>query len=245
MPNSLPKTAILIVVMWLIGRPSIAQQTEKPEPTKPIAFRGSFEATVDDKGNLILTPTIIAPVTEERQATRTVCKTVIDQQEESYTVDVGGKKETRTRTVNVPRQVSEQVPYTYNVTVGKPEVQAALTTPKLYYFNSSIDLGLPISPLAPFAANVQSSKDVLFVSTTSEVLLAVQIFYEANRRHIELTGISPPSPYYIVVLEEKFDAAEVEKNRESRMVNSSITTTLTMDDVRKTFLGLPRHDRNQ
>ena len=239
MPNPLIKITILLASALLTGSTANAQEAEKPEVLKPIAYRGSFEATVDDKGNLVITPTVIVPVTEERQATRTVCRTVTEPKEETYTVEVDGKKETRTRTVDVQRQVSEQVPFTFTVTLGKPEVREAITMPKLYYFNSNVDVDFPISPVAPFAGNVRSSVDAIFVRAASDVRRAVQLFEESTRRHLELTGISPPGPYYIVVLDESYDETAVANARELRIANPSMAKSLSLTDATGESVGRP------
>ena len=150
-----------------------------------------------------------------------------------------GKKETRTRTVDVQQQVREQVPFTFTVTLGKPEVRKAITMPKLYYFNSNVDVDFPISPVAPFAGNVRSSVDAIFVRTTSDVRRADQLFEESTRRHLELTGISPPRPYYIVVLDESYDETAVANARELRIANPSMAKSLSLTDATGESVGHP------
>lgn len=239
MPNTLMKMCILIAAALLAGSKANAQEEQLAKVTKPLAYRGSFEAEVDDNGNLVITPIIVVPVTEERRGTRNVWRTVKEPREETYTVDVGGQKEIRTRTVEVSRQISEQIPYTYSVAVGKPEVREPLKSPKLYYFTApeNIDLELPVSPLAPVGANIKSSKDAIFVRATSDVLRAAQLFEESIRRQTELTGIDPSRPQYIVVLDEPFDEAALARAREQRISIPSLAATLSRGDAATKAIG--------
>ena len=118
----------LVAVTLLSHRPTLAQEPEGLALPKPLAMRGSMEVKVDEKGNLIVTPKIFA--SEERTGVRNVCRTVIEPREESYQVEVDEKSETRTRTVNVSRQVPQPVSYKYKVGFTQQEAGTPLINPR-------------------------------------------------------------------------------------------------------------------
>lgn len=227
MPNLLFRIIILFTAALLAGRTANAQENGQPEVSKPIALRGSIVAKIDDKGNLSITRVVSVPITEERRATRTICKTVIDTIEETYTADVAGKKEIRTRKVDVPRQVSEVEPYTYTVTICKPEVREELINPKILRVGSpflkEVDPGI-VTEVAfnhvTFDKNLPSLKgdsQCAFVKTTEEAERVNQMIVSANELLGQALGDSAKYSY-IIVTGETFDyAAAAKANVEAKM----------------------------
>ena len=211
------KINFLLAIAVLMRSIANAQQSPQPEVSKPIAYRGSFDAKVDDKGNLVITPIVSVPVSKVHQGTRNVCKTVTEPKEEIYTIEVGGKKEQRTRTVNVSRQVCEEVPYTYTTTVCEAELREALINPKVFQvwtpFTKEVRGDIAKELTAAFGNATDASRpQCLFVKTTEEAEQVHQLIMEANQL-IARAGGGGSAFRYIVVQNETFDYANSLKTR--------------------------------
>ena len=237
MPNSSLLSAVVVSLSVVFGSVSIAQTSPEQEPSGPTAYRGSFEARLDADGSLSIVPRVFVPRLEQREGVRKICKTVMVPQEKTYEVKVDGKTETRSRTVNVAREVCEEQAYTYTVTLGVPEEREEISNPKIFRYAGVLFTSLPVSPTGPEAASIRSSDNVLFVRSSSDMARAVQLVEESNRRQIELTGIAPASPNYVVVLEEKYDVEEVESLRKWMMSNPSDQSALTIENVGSKAIG--------
>ena len=121
-----------IVLCGTCFQPGTVRGHDDAEHQKPLAKVGVFSMSLNSSSQISVDWALTKEVHEQRQGTRTVCKTVFDSQEQSYSVDLDGRKEQRTRTINVPRQVQEEVPYTYSVCIPVEEPQPTLQMPKMF-----------------------------------------------------------------------------------------------------------------
>ncbi len=96
------RIALALVAVPLISHHQVLAQQQadhkKEEPAtkavkEPLARRESISAIKISDTNAVsmeMTSTVMVPSQEQREATRTVCKTVTEPKEETYTVDVKG-----------------------------------------------------------------------------------------------------------------------------------------------------------